>query len=68
MAWPSRVMATWFMTLLIQRAEYRDTQAIQAKLDELLHAQVQASNRLTHIDEEELEDFERHRHEARRAD
>jgi low affinity Fe/Cu permease len=26
------------MTLLIQRAEHRDTQALQAKLDELLHA------------------------------
>jgi low affinity Fe/Cu permease len=26
------------MTLFIQRAEHRDTQAIQAKLDELLRA------------------------------
>src|SRR5262245_44497903 len=32
-------VATWFMTLFIQRAEHRDTQAIQAKLDELIHAQ-----------------------------
>jgi hypothetical protein len=24
-------MATWFMTLIIQRAEHRDTQAIHAK-------------------------------------
>jgi low affinity Fe/Cu permease len=31
-------MATWFMTLVIQRAEHRDTQAIHAKLDEMLHA------------------------------
>jgi low affinity Fe/Cu permease len=62
------VLATWFMTLLIQRAEYRDTQAIQAKLDELLHAQGQANNHLTQIDEEEPEDIERHRKEARRAD
>ncbi|TKV77963.1 hypothetical protein FDV58_28895 [Bradyrhizobium elkanii] len=31
-------LATWGMTLLIQRAEHRDTQAIHAKLDELLKA------------------------------
>ena len=62
------VLATWFMTLLIQRAEYRDTQAIQAKLDELLHAQVRANNGLTHIDEEEPEDIERHRARARHND
>lgn len=61
-------MATWFMTLFIQRAEHRDTQAIQAKLDELLHAQSRASNELTQIDEQEPEDIARHREEARRAD
>ena len=62
------VLATWFMTLLIQRAEHRDTQAIQAKLDELLHAQSKARNELTHIDKEEPEDIERHRARARRDD
>jgi low affinity Fe/Cu permease len=61
-------MATWFMTLFIQRAEHRDTQATQAKLDELLHAQSRARNELTHIDEEEPEDIERHRERARRND
>ena len=61
-------MATWFMTLLIQRAEHRDTQAIQAELDELLHAQAKARNHLTHIDEFEAEDLERHRKEARTND
>ena len=40
-------LIVWFMTLLIQRAEHRDTQAIQAKLDELLHAQGNADNSLT---------------------
>jgi low affinity Fe/Cu permease len=39
-------LAVWFMTLLIQRTEHRDTQALQAKLDELLHAHSQASNAL----------------------
>ena len=62
------VLATWFMTLLIQRAEYRDTQAIQAKLDELLHARSKARNRLTHIDEKEPEDIERYRERARQDD
>src|SRR4029434_6873178 len=32
------VLASWFVTLLIQRAEQRDTQAIHATLDELLSA------------------------------
>jgi hypothetical protein len=31
-------IATQFMTLFIQRSEHRDTQAIHAKLDELLRA------------------------------
>ncbi|WP_371260742.1 low affinity iron permease family protein [Bradyrhizobium sp. WSM2793] len=29
-------LSTWGMTLVIQRAEHRDTQALHAKLDELL--------------------------------
>jgi len=61
-------LATWFMTLLIQRAEHRDTQAIQAKLDELIHAQVRASNAITRIDDEQPEDIERHREQARKED
>ena len=61
-------MAVWFMTLFIQRAEHRDTQAIQAKLDELIHAQSRASNAMTRIDEEEPEDIERHRKQARKED
>ncbi len=31
-------IAVWIMTLFIQCAEHRDTQSIQAKLDEPLHA------------------------------
>jgi low affinity Fe/Cu permease len=53
------VLATWGMTLFIQRAEHRDTQAIHAKLDELIQAQVKARNDLIHIDDEEPEDIER---------
>jgi low affinity Fe/Cu permease len=54
-------LATWLMTLFIQRAEHRDTQAIQAKLDELLRASGGAENELTHIDEKEPEAIERER-------
>ena len=57
-------LATWLMTLFIQRAEHRDTQAIQAKLDELLRSHGPAANELTHIDEKEPEAIERER-EAR---
>ena len=61
-------LATWFMTLFIQRAEHRDTQAVHAKLDELLHAQSRASNSMTRIDDEQPEDIERHRKQARKDD
>jgi low affinity Fe/Cu permease len=61
-------IAVWIMTLFIQRAEHRDTQSIQAKLDELLHAHTLASNALTRIDEEQPEDIERHRRKARKDD
>ena len=46
------------MTLLIQRAEHCDTQALQVKIDELLHANAQADSALTRIDEKEPEEIE----------
>jgi low affinity Fe/Cu permease len=49
------------MTLFIQRGEHRDTQAIHAKLDELLDAQPNARTRLARIDEEEPEEIEGYR-------
>jgi low affinity Fe/Cu permease len=61
-------LIVWFMTLLIQRAEHRDTQALQAKLDELLHAHGRADNAMTRIDDKELEEIERHRDQARMRD
>jgi low affinity Fe/Cu permease len=61
-------LATWVMTLFIQRAEHRDTQALQAKLDELLRASAKARNELTTIDKHEPEDIERHRADARIQD
>ena len=61
-------MGTWFMTLIIQRAEHRDTQALHAKLDELLHVNRDASNAVARLDEREPEEIEEHRREARRED
>jgi low affinity Fe/Cu permease len=46
------------MTLIIQRAEHRDTQAIRAKLDELLRAEGRARSELALLDDEELEVME----------
>ena len=43
----------------------RDTQAVHAKLDELLHAAKAARNAITRIDEQEPEDIERHRQDHR---
>jgi low affinity Fe/Cu permease len=54
------------MTLFIQRVGHRDTQAIHAKLDELLRVDGEARNELTRLDEEEPEEIERHRAEERR--
>lgn len=51
-------LATWLMTLFIQRAEHRDTQAIHAKLDEILHSQPGARDDLARIDDHEPEEIE----------
>jgi low affinity Fe/Cu permease len=61
-------LSVWLMTMFIQRVGHRDTQAIQAKLDELLHVQDDARNALTRIDEQEPEEIARHRAKARRND
>jgi low affinity Fe/Cu permease len=57
-------LATWFMTLIIQRAEDRDTQALQAKLDELLRVSRSADSNLAKIDTLEPEDIKQLRDEA----
>jgi low affinity Fe/Cu permease len=53
------VLATLFMTLVIQRAEHRDTQAIHAKLDELLKAEKNARTEMREIDKKDPEAIER---------
>jgi low affinity Fe/Cu permease len=60
-------VATWLMTLFIQRAEHRDTQAIHAKLDELLRVEGRARSELTQLDNEEPEVIAQHRLEERRS-
>ena len=59
-------VGTWLMTLFIQRAEHRDTQAIHAKLDELLRSHGHARSELSQLDDEEPEVIEKHRSEERR--
>jgi low affinity Fe/Cu permease len=54
-------LATWMMTLFIQRASHRDTQALHAKLDELLRKDPEARTEFEHLDEREPEDIEKHR-------
>lgn len=54
-------IATWLMTLVIQRSEHRDTQALHAKLDELIRTKQDADQTLTHLDDEEPEEVERER-------
>ncbi|MGY3156667.1 low affinity iron permease family protein [Bradyrhizobium elkanii] len=54
-------LATWGMTLLIQRSEHRDTQAIHAKLDELLRAVGNADDDLMDVDKKDAEEVERER-------
>lgn len=54
-------LATWMMTLFIQRAEHRDTQAMHAKLDELLKAQPGARGDLYRLEREEPGEIEEER-------
>lgn len=59
-------VATWLMTLIIQRAEHRDTQAIHAKLDELLRADANSRAELSLLDQQEPEVVEEYRSQERR--
>jgi len=61
-------LITWIMTLFIQRAEHRDTQAIHAKLDELLQVHGNARNDITQLDEKEPEQIEAFRDEHTSSD
>lgn len=54
-------LGAWLMTLFIQRAAHRDTQAIHAKLDELLRAHGEARTEMASLDDDEPEDIEARR-------
>src|SRR6201996_2965361 len=54
-------LAVWMMTLFIQRSSHRDTQALHAKLDELLRADTNARSELSMLDEKEPEAIVQHR-------
>ncbi|TPJ37003.1 low affinity iron permease family protein [Mesorhizobium sp. B2-8-3] len=60
-------LITWAMTLLIQRAEHRDTQALQAKLDELIKANDEARNEIAEVDDKEPEEIEEMRGSGERS-
>ena len=66
LARPAPTIATWLMTLFIQRAAHRDTQALQGKLDELLRAHGDARTELAGLDQQEPEEIEAHRAQAQR--
>lgn len=61
-------LITLCMTLFIQRSEHRDTQAIHAKLDEILRALGKARQELTGIDDAEPEQIEARRERAKTSD
>jgi low affinity Fe/Cu permease len=58
-------VATLLMTLFIQRSEHRDTQAIHAKLDELLRVNGDARSEVTDVDKKQPEQIEAFRENAR---
>ena len=58
-------IATLLMALFIQRSEHRDTQAIHAKLGELLRANGEAKDELAKLDEKEPEQIEAFRTKRR---
>jgi low affinity Fe/Cu permease len=63
--WPAVVaLATWMMTVIIQRAEHRDTQAIHAKLDHLLQQIERADTSLAGIDKMQPEEIEQFREDT----
>jgi low affinity Fe/Cu permease len=61
-------LATLLMTLFINRTGYRDTQALHAKLDELLRTHGEARSELAALDDSDVEDIEEHRREQRERD
>jgi low affinity Fe/Cu permease len=55
-------IVTFLMVFLIQNTQYRDAEAIQIKLDELIRSVQGAHNALLNLEELEDEEIERIRH------
>ncbi|RZJ45080.1 MAG: hypothetical protein EON87_08420 [Brevundimonas sp.] len=55
------------MTLVIQRGQNRDTAALQAKLDELIHATGGARDEVAGLDEQDVDDIDEIRHAGHTA-
>ena len=56
-------LVTFLMVFLIQNSQNRDTEALQIKLDELIHAIEQADNSLLNLEEleqDELDELRKH--------
>ena len=58
-------ISTLLIALFIQRTTHRDTQALHAKLDELLRSHPAAKTELARLDDEEPEDIEEFRRAQR---
>lgn len=56
---------TLMVALFIQRSSHRDTQALHAKLDELLRSHPDAKTELAKLDDQEPEDIEKFRKSQR---
>lgn len=54
-------VTTLYIALFIQRATHRDTQALHAKVDELIHVNAKARDEIVKVDDQEPEDIEKHR-------
>ena len=61
-------LVTLLIALFIQRTGHRDTQALHAKLDELLRTHPAAKTELARLDDKEPEDIEQFRQDQRMAD
>jgi low affinity Fe/Cu permease len=59
-------LVTLLIALFIQRTGHRDTQALHAKLDELLRSHPAAKTELARLDDEEPEDIEKFRASERK--
>jgi hypothetical protein len=53
---------------VITRSEHRNTQALHAKIDELLRTHGEARKDLTRLDERDIESIEKHRQRHRERD